>query len=92
MKQTKLLLMAILIIAFTTSCSESWKRSLKTISSDFTGGLPRTISVYTYDGKLLRQYSGQIDIQINESGNKVLFDKEGRRTIIYNCLVIAEEK
>lgn len=58
--------------------------------SNYNGGLKRTISVYSYDGNLLKKYSGKCDIEENES-NKVLFDINGKRVIIYNAVVIAEE-
>ena len=69
---------------------ESFKRDMKGISSEF-GGLNRVVSVYTYDGKLLRTYKGTLDIEFGEGG-KVKFDLDGKRYIIYNAVVIVEEK
>lgn len=43
-----------------------------------------------YDGNLLKTYEGKCDIEENDS-NKVLFDIDGKRVIIYNAVVIAEE-
>lgn len=73
-----------------TGCGESWERTKKDWDSNYNGGLKRTISVYSYDGNLLKKYSGKCDIEENES-NKVLFDINGKRVIIYNAVVIAEE-
>lgn len=54
-------------------------------------GLNRTISVYSNDGTLLREYHGKVDIEDNDFGNKVLFDNDGKRYIIYGGTVIIEE-
>lgn len=54
--------------------------------SELTGGLDRTITVYTADGNIIAQYEGQIDIQANDGGF-VLFDFDGKRYIYYNCFV-----
>ena len=63
----------------------TWERSCKTCQSEMTGGLNRTVNVYSYDGTLIATYSGRIDIEENES--KVLFDLNGKRYIYYNALV-----
>lgn len=68
---------------------EDFKRGLKSLNSDFNGGLDRTITVYSDTGEVLEKYRGKCDIESNES--KVLFDMDGKRVIIYNAIVIAEE-
>ena len=73
-----------------TGCGESWERSKKDWDSEYNGGLERTISVYSYEGNLLKTYKGKCDIEENEL-NKILFDIDGKRVIIYNAVVIAEE-
>ena len=73
-----------------TGCDESWERTKKDWDSNYNGGLKRSISVYSYDGNLLKTYEGKCDIEENDS-NKVLFDIDGKRVIIYNAVVIAEE-
>ena len=50
------------------------------------GGMQRTITVYTADGKELATYEGKIDIDINDGGY-VKFDFNGKRYIYYNCFV-----
>lgn len=72
-------------------CGESWERKKKDWDLEYNGGLERTISVYSYEGNLLKTYKGKCDIEENES-NKILFDIDGKRVIIYNAVVIAEEK
>ena len=54
------------------------------------GGLNREITVYDHNGNIIKKYQGKCDIQTNE--NKVLFDLDDKRIIIYNATVIAEEK
>lgn len=50
------------------------------------GGMQRTITVYTADGKELATYKGKIDIDTNDGGY-VKFDLNGKRYIYYNCFV-----
>lgn len=51
------------------------------------GGMQRTITVYTADGKELATYEGKIDIDTNDGGY-VKFDFNGKRYIYYNCFVM----
>ena len=74
-----------------TGCA-SWERGMKDLHSDFSGGLDRTVKVYDYYGNELATYEGSIDIQEDSSG-KIKFDiNNKKRVIIYNAIVIAEEK
>lgn len=50
------------------------------------------MKVYSHEGELLAEYEGKFDISENESGTKVKFDLNGKRTIIYNAIVIVDEK
>ena len=68
-----------------TGCA-SWERSVIDFKSDISGGMQRTITVYTADGKKLATYEGKIDIDTNEGGY-VKFDFNGKRYIYYNCFV-----
>lgn len=68
-----------------TGCS-TIDRAVVNIKSDISGGLQRTITVYTADGKELATYEGKIDIETN-SGGYVKFDFDGKRYIYYNCFV-----
>lgn len=72
--------------------TESGQRMLKTISSDVTGGIERTVEVYDQQGNLIKTYEGKLDVETNDYGNKVLFDLDGKRTIIYNATVIVQER
>ena len=91
-RRAKAILLAVLCVmmaAFTvlggcTGCA-TWQRSCKTCQSEISGGLNRTVNVYSYDGELIATYTGRIDIEQNES--KVLFDMDGKRYIYYNAIV-----
>lgn len=64
----------------------SGQRALVDQKSELNNGLERTITVYTADGKVLAQYTGEIDIEGNDGGY-VLFDYNGKRYTYYNCFV-----
>lgn len=69
----------------------STKRSIKSMMSDYTGGLNRTITLYDYNGNEIKSWTGKFDVDDNES--RVFFDDEnGKRVIIYNGIVVNEEK
>lgn len=68
-----------------TGCA-SLSREWTDLKSDIGGGLNRTITVYTADGKVLAQYKGKIDIETKDGGY-VKFDYNGKRYIYYNCFV-----
>lgn len=89
----KKLILIVLCVAMLilTSC-ESCSRDFKSLGSDFKGGLNRKLTVYSDSGVKLREYSGRFDIETTEYGNKVLFDLNGKRVIVYNAIVISEEE
>lgn len=64
----------------------SGRRALVDQKSELANGLDRTITVYTADGAIIAQYTGNIDIEGNDGGY-VLFDYEGKRYTYYNCFV-----
>lgn len=63
-----------------TGCA-SWDRMVTDMKSDVNGGMQRTITVYTADGKELATYEGKIDIDTNDGGFN------DKRYIYYNCFV-----
>lgn len=83
-------ILTILLIFGLSGCA-TINRVAKDISSDASGGLNRTVTVYSGDGQVLETYSGKIDVRQSEYGNEVKFDLDGKRIIIYNCPVIVEE-
>lgn len=82
---------SIFLIFALAGCS-TLERFGKNINSDVSNGLNRTVSVYSQDGKLIRTYTGKLDIRQNKYGNEVLFDLNGKRIIINNAVVVTEEK
>ncbi len=92
MKKIITILSITLLTLALSGCGESFQRSVKTFRSEYAGGLERRVEVYSSSGELLKTYEGKLDIEANEYGNKVLFDMDGKRTIIYNATVIVEEK
>ena len=64
----------------------------KDILSDFNGGLERTATVYTNDGKHLKTWNGKIDIHPNTNNCINMIVDGERRIIIYGGILIVEEK
>lgn len=82
-----IIIIAIILIA---SNGAGFQRTLKSVRSNYGGGLDRTITVYDYNGNEIKSWSGKFDVQ--ESETRVFFDDEnGKRVIIYNGIVINEE-
>ena len=81
------LMIGMLIFAFSGA---NFQRTLKSWKSNYTGGLYRIVSVYDYNGNLLREY-GPAMIDISESENETFFDYNGTRIVIHNAIVIVEE-
>lgn len=89
-KLVGLFMSIVLLIGATVGC-ESLDRVGKDIGSSVSG-LNRTLYVYDQNGQLVKTYKGKFDIEVNEYGNKVKFDLDGKRVMIYNMQVIVEEK
>ena len=82
-----ILVIGLLVLMFNGA---GFQRTLKSFKSNYTGGLYRTVSVYDYNGNLLREY-GPAMIDISESENETFFDYNGQRIVIHNAIVIVEE-
>ena len=78
----------VLIVGALCGCA-GFQRSMKTIGSDITGGLDRTVTVYSYDGEKLGEWSGKFDVSSSEQ--ETFFDIDGKRVIIQNGIIINEE-
>lgn len=81
------LVIGLLIFVFSGA---NFQRTIKSWRSNYTGGLYRIVSVYDYNGNLLREY-GPAMIDISESENETFFDYNGTRIVIHNAIVIVEE-
>lgn len=71
-----------------SSCA-STQRAIKSIGSEFSNGLERTVTVYDYSGNEIKSWTGKFDVSSSE--NEVYFDKDGKRVIIHGGIVINEE-
>lgn len=67
------------------SCS----RFGKSMASDFGGGLHRKVTLYDYDGEVLREWEGTFDVAENDQ--EVYFDIDGKRVIIQGGIIVNEE-
>ena len=96
MRNKSSVLIIILVAAFVIGLlalifsGANFQRILKSWKSNYTGGLYRIVSVYDYNGNLLREY-GPAMIDISESENETFFDYNGTRIVIHNAIVIVEE-
>lgn len=77
---------ASLLLGGCASCA----REMKTLSSDWGGGLDRTVTLYNYNGQKMQQWSGKFDLS---SDNQEVFfdDQNGKRVIIQGGIVVVEE-
>lgn len=80
----------IMFVGICVGCA-SVERSMKSFESDINGGLNRTVTVYDYNGNEIKSYIGMIDLEESESNDKVLFDLNGKRTIIHGGIVVIQE-
>jgi hypothetical protein len=82
-----------LIFVLLVGCGEQVRDRNKKDRQSEQYGLNRTLDVYSYDGKQLRHYEGTFDISAYVQGdNKVKFDLDGKRHIIYGGIIITDEK
>lgn len=91
MKKKILCVAMVVAMAFGATGCEKWDRFTKSMASGYGDGLDRKVIAYDYNGNVLYEYRGKIDIQMSES--KVLFDtEEGKRVVLYNAIVVTEEQ
>lgn len=88
---------ALLIVAV-SSCGESFDRKIKDFQSDYNGGLQRKVTVYDYNGNLIKTWEGKFDTQMGDTSGVpyVKFDipdETGRkvRIIVQGGIIINEE-
>jgi hypothetical protein len=90
MKQMTLWVTLAVVICISVGC-ESWDRTVKDFNSS-VNGMQRTAQVYDQNGNVIKTYTGKFDVEVNEYGNKVKFDINGKRVLIYNATVVVEEQ
>lgn len=86
----KLALVALALLAL-TSCTETQQRNLKSVKSNWTGGLNRKVEVYDYNGGLIKSWKGKFDVRETDLNSVYFDDAEGRRVIISGGIIINEE-
>ena len=79
----------VLLVGSLCGCA-GFQRGMKTIGSDITGGLDRTVTVYSYDGEKLGEWSGKFDV--SSSDQETFFDINGKRVILQGGIIINEEE
>ena len=67
------------------SCS----RGMKSWESNLSGGLERKVTLYSTTGEVIDAWEGKIDI--SESEEEVLFDLDGKRTVIHGGITVIQE-
>lgn len=72
-----------------TACTATQQRDLKTMSSNWGGGLDRTVTLYDYNGNEIKSWSGKFDVSDNDQ--ETYFDINGKRVIIKGGIVVNEE-
>lgn len=73
-----------------TSC-QSCQREIKSISSDWGGGLNRTATLMDYNGDTIKTWEGKFDIRDSGSDNQIFFDINGKRVWIQGGIFVSEE-
>ena len=89
-------LIAISVMAIAISGCESCSRDIKSIKSDWGGGLYRTVTLMDYQGDTLKQWTGKFDVRDVGTDNQVYFDmpsEDGtrKRVWIQGGIVVNEE-
>ena len=87
----KKIIISIIALVALCSCTESTQRAMKSLSSDWNGGLYRRVEVYDYSGNMLRQYEGKFDVEETSSDYIYFDDQDGKRVIIHGGIIINEE-
>lgn len=90
MKKKLIIVVAVTACVSITGCTARFDREVKSFSSNWNGGLNRTVTVYDYNGGEIKSWSGKFDV--SESENEVYFDdSDGKRVIIHGGIVVNEE-
>lgn len=88
MKKTILTLLVAMMALMFSGCA-GCDRVAKSIGSDVSGGLHRTVTVYSNTGEKIKEWNGKFDV--SENDNEVYFDLNDKRVIIHGGIVIDEE-
>ncbi|WP_303816370.1 hypothetical protein [Acidaminococcus timonensis] len=91
MKKNIIVLAAVFaLIGVIISQSARFQRSWKSMKSNWGNGLYRTVTVYDYNGKAIKSWTGKFDVSSSEE--ETWFDDEnGKRVIIHGGIVVNQE-
>lgn len=81
----------ILVTTTTTTSCESCGRQIKSIKSDWGGGLHRKAVLLDYNGDTIKTWSGKFDIRDEGTDNQIFFDLDGKRVWIQGGIFLSEE-
>lgn len=70
-------------------CTGEQKRGIKSIKSNWTGGLNRVVTLYDYNGKVIKTWKGTIDMSDSEKETDFMLD--GKRIIVHGGITVVEE-
>ena len=90
-KVLTIVLLLIAVLAINSCACESCSREIKSIKSDFNGGLNRTLVLLDYQGDTIKTWNGKFDIRDSGADNQVFFDLDDKRVWIQGGIVISEE-
>ena len=80
------------LIVYDFFFTESGQREIKSIKSNFVGGLERAATLYSYDGKVLDTWNGKFDIAPEGKDGCRTFDIDGKRNIVCGGIFVVKEK
>lgn len=80
------------VLAVGLSGCASCDRMAKSWDSEISNGMNRTVVLYDYEGDELARWEGRIDLQVSEEGGHIVFDQDGKRTVITGGIVVSEER
>lgn len=86
---------SLVTVLFIVTCAKTFeyvgsvKRFSKGLESNWRGGLNRTVTLYDYNGKPLKQWTGKIDM--SDATDEADFLVDDRRVIIHGGITVIEE-
>ncbi len=90
MKRAGLILIIAIVFIFGIFGNMRWKRNFKNFKAE-TVGLNRVVTVYDYNGGVIRQWEGRILVDGNGERTKIT-TSDAKTFIIDGGIVIIEEK
>ena len=86
-----ILLVVMFIVTFSLTSCERCSQSLHSFGSNMSG-LDRKVILYDYCGDTIQIWEGDLNVVSNRGTQEIYFDINGKRTIIYNGIVVVQEK